>query len=372
MKSTVSIFDSQSRSFQIRESDYPDPQIGEVVVRVSGCTICGSDIHTYTGRRSGHGECVLGHEIIGEVESWGGERPPHDFFGNPLQKDQRITWSLAVGCNECFFCKQGLPQKCCQLFKYGHEPLGSNGATGGLSQYCTLVPKTAIFPIPDDMPDSVACPANCATATVVASVRLAESIQALDEQTVLVSGIGMLGLTACAMIREKQAKNIVAVDVCNQRLQLAKQFGATHCVQVSQETDLRESVSSALAETGDHELSKRGVDVALEFAGVSAAVNACLPCLRTGGTLVLAGSVFPDKPIELSPEEIVRRILTIRGIHNYRPDDLAAALKFLNHAHRKYPFEKLVSKQFELRDAQEAFEFSCQEKPIRVLVHSAI
>ena len=363
--SQVVLFHAAGKPFEHRQIEQPELKVGQALVRVTHCTICGSDLHTYTGRRSGPSPCVLGHEIIGRIEDWGGADAPVDFHGKPLERGQRVTWSLAVGCGECFFCRNALPQKCVSLFKYGHEAASDQrGPTGGLSQFCYLVAGTPIFPLPDALPDTVACPANCATATVTAALRLAQETRSIQDQTVLVTGMGILGLTACAMLRECGAKTIVAADTSRARLSLAERFGATHAIEVEGEPRTRDELQAVIEDC----TQGRGADLALEFSGASSAVDSGLARLRTGGTAIWVGSVFPDAAIPIHPEQLVRRMLTVRGVHNYSPQDLESALRFLLENHARYPFAELVSKTFALTDAQKAFEHAIEAKAVRVAV----
>jgi threonine dehydrogenase-like Zn-dependent dehydrogenase len=94
--------------------------------------------------------------------------------------------------------------------------------------------------------------------------------------------------------------------------------------------------------------SKYGVDAALELTGSPEAFETLLPLVRLGGRVVLIGSVFPTRPVPMLLEQIVRRCLTIRGLHNYAPRHLEAALSFL--AATEYPFDSLVSKWHPLTD----------------------
>ena len=333
---------------------------GEILIRVTCCTICGSDLHTYSGRRSAPANCVLGHEIIGLVEAWHGESQPLDFHGNPLTMGQRVTWAMAVGCDECFYCRNGLPQKCETLFKYGHA-VGTDGKpTGGLSTYCVLVPGTAVFPIPDDLSDQEACPANCAGATVSAAMRLVRQTHRLDEATILIVGAGMLGLTAAAQASDAGASRIVVVDPDPTRIELARQFGATDTV-VATKNSGGESLLSQLS-------LDRGFDIALEFSGSNAGVENAIASIRTGGCVLLAGSVFPSGDIEVSPESIVRQMITLRGLHNYAPKDLADALLFLQRTRNQFPFESLVGPRFELSRVSDAFLHATTQHSIRVSV----
>ncbi|MEL7496997.1 MAG: zinc-binding dehydrogenase [Planctomycetota bacterium] len=352
-------FDSKSLTFARRNFTLPRQlNPGEVLVRVTCCTICGSDLHTFCGRRSAPANCVLGHEIIGTIEAWGGRVTPVDVRGESLSVGDRVTWAMAVGCGDCFFCNSGLSQKCDHLFKYGHQSAGTI-PTGGLSQYCLLVPGTPVFRIPESLSDQVACPANCATATVAAAIRLISETHRIESRSVLIVGAGLLGLTASAMLCDAGASQILVADLDSKRTALAASFGATHAVAPDDPQSLFQQIDSAT--------EGRGVDIALDFAGALGAVTTAIESVRTGGCILLAGSVFPMEELGISPESIVRRMLTIRGLHNYGVPDLDRALRFLERTHARFPFHDLVSSTFELAQAPLAFE-QAQQGHIRVAV----
>ena len=353
-------FDSKRGGFEVRNYELPELRAGEILVEVRLCTICGSDLHTFSGRRDAPADCVLGHEIIGNVVAWGGAEPPVDYHGTPLQIGQRVTWSMAVGCGECFFCKNELAQKCVSLFKYGHEPGTSGRPTGGLSSHCVLVPRTPVFPIPDTLSDKIACPANCATSTVTAALRLVQQTHAIAGATVMITGAGMLGLTAAAQLSDAGAGSVLVVEPSEQRRQLARQFGATHTIGTDD--------AAAVIEVGRQLTDGRGADIAIDFAGVKPAVQSCIDSVRTGGCVMLAGSVFPGSGIEIPPEQLVRRMLTIRGIHNYLPRDLAESLQFLERTQDRFPYEELIGESFELNDATNAFQQAATSSAARVAV----
>jgi len=357
-------FDSATKSFTRRESSLAALLPGQVLVRVRCCTICGSDLHTFCGRRDAPEHCILGHEIIGTILAWGGELPPTDFHSAPLTVGQRITWAMAVGCGKCFYCENGLSQKCESLFKYGHEPGGTGVPTGGLSEVCVLTPQTPLFAIPDSLSDEVACPANCATATVSAGVRLVSQTHAIESSTALVIGAGMLGLTAAAMLRDAGARHVVVGDVDADRLRRAKLFGATHCVDTTRLDEVRSTLGSLT--------DGRGADCVMDFAGVPAAVRTAIASVRTGGCVLMAGSVFPTEMLSISPESIVRRMLIIRGLHNYVPADLARGLAFLERTHTRFPFANLVSEQFTLDQTGQAFEFARDQRPVRIAIRTSV
>ena len=317
-------------------------------------------VHTYRGHRETPTPTILGHEILGQIEAFGEGRPPADHQGVRLETGDRITWSIAASCGACFYCSHGIPQKCESLFKYGHEEMRTrHQLSGGLAEYCQLAAGTAMVRVPDSLSDRVACPANCATATVAAALRASPGGRA--PETVLVQGAGMLGLTACAMVRSRGANIVIAADIDGTRLDLAEEFGATHCVDVSVGKDALGHMVGELTEG-------RGIDLALELSGSSAAVAEGLAALRLGGRQVLVGSVFPSDAVAIQPESIVRGLKSIHGVHNYTPQDLVDAVAFLDRHHRDFPFDSLVRGSFPLREVSAAFDEAIRSRAPRVMV----
>ena len=170
----------------------------------------------------------------------------------------------------------------------------------------------------------------------------------------------MLGLTAAAQFCVSGASQILVADLDSNRLGLARSFGATHCVDSGDRDSLLAELESVT--------KGRGVDVAVDFAGVLPAVETALASVRIGGSVLLAGSVFPLSELKISPETIVRKMLTIRGLHNYGPSDLKQALRFLEDNHSRFPFHKLVSQSFPLEQTSIAFEAASDQRPIRIAV----
>ena len=329
MKATAAVFHGAGRPIELQGWPIPEPIGGEVLVEVVACTLCGSDLHSIHGRRSVPTPTVLGHEILGRIAGFGPEAGRIDGAGLPLAVGDRVTWAVVASCGTCDYCRRGLPQKCERGFKYGHEPLRpGRELSGGLADHCLLVPGTAIFRVPAGLSDASACPASCATATVAAALELAGPIQG---RSVLVIGAGMLGVTAAAWSSVLGAGEVIVCDPSDDRLAEASAFGAT-----------RSTSPSGLADAVRSATGGKGLDIILEFSGSSEAIEAALPLLGTGGTLVLVGSVFPDSPISIAPERIVRGCLTIRGVHNYTPRHLRQALEFLG-GNPQFPFDSLVS-----------------------------
>jgi alcohol dehydrogenase len=204
--------------------------------------------------------------------------------------------------------------------------------------------------LPDALPDEVACPANCATATVAAAI---EAAGELGGRNVLVMGCGMLGLTACAMARDRGASEVVACDPQRHRRDRALEFGATR----GADPDAVPAVVAAA--TGGF-----GADVAMDLAGSPEAFESLLPLVRLGGTIVEVGAAFPARPVPLVLEQLVRRNLTLRGIHNYAPRHLLEAVCFLERT--AVPFGSLVADWLPLEQAARAFERAAEPQVFRV------
>jgi alcohol dehydrogenase len=336
----------------------PPLQGSQCLVRIRWATICGSDLHSFFGRRPTPVPSILGHEMVGEIADIG-PAGVTDFRGSPLAVGDRVTWSMVWSCGDCFYCRRGLRPKCEHLMKFGHEAIRPDRVLlGGMAEYCHLPERTAIFRIPASLPDLVASPANCATATVAAVFRHAGSCAG---QSVLVQGAGMLGLTACAMAAHAQAASVIVLEPDPQRRRWADRFGATCALDSRAPVELiREQVRQLT--------DGRGADVSLELSGQPEAIEFGITMLRPGGKFLLCGSTFPARPVQISAEDVVRRLVQIQGVYNYQPEDLETALTFLATAWQDYPFEELVGPVFELADAQHAFEYAQQHRPPRVAV----
>lgn len=351
------LFHGANRPLEVAQFDVPVPCGGEVLVRVACCALCRSDLHTHAGRRPGPVPAVLGHEIVGQVAAFGPDAPRVDLHGQHLTEGDRITWALAASCGHCFFCREQLPQKCERLFKYGHQRITPQRPfAGGLADHVLLVPGTACLRVPDEIPDALAALANCATATAAAALRCGGP---LVGRTVLIFGAGVLGLTACAMARSGGAAAVLVCEPDAARRGRAAAFGATHAIAPDPE-GLAAAVAAVTA--------GRGADVVLELAGAAESVQLGLAAARTGGTVVLAGTVLPTAPVVFNPEEVVRRMLTVRGVHNYAPHDLAAAVAFLAAHSRAYPFLELVGASFRLDNVEQAFAHAHAHPGSRVVI----
>lgn len=228
--------------------------------------------------------------------------------------------------------------------KYGHSKAeGDTALSGGLASHILLRAGTSIMPIDDDLPSSIASPASCATATVMAAVDIAGD---LADRRVLIFGAGMLGLTAAAFAKHSGAAAVAIVDISAQRLEQCSQFGAV----------------------GIESVTDPPWDVVLEMSGAPTAVQSAIDAVDLGGKVILVGSVMPSADVSVNPERMIRGCHSIHGIHNYAPKDLRAAVEFLNATREKYPWESLVERSFPLSDVNAAIESMQRSRPIRIAI----
>jgi alcohol dehydrogenase len=354
----VALFEKKSSSFAISNFNLKDPVGDQILVKVEGCTICGSDVHTFLGRRSAQVPTVLGHEIAGRIVSFGPNNKRIDYSGNHLEIGTFVTWSVVANCDNCIYCKRGQPQKCDSNFKYGHKKHNPEDPwVGGLAEYILLVHGTKVFKIPEGLSLEVVCPANCTTATNVAAFRVAGN---LAGKVVLIMGAGMLGVTACAMAKFYGAKLVIVCDTNEKRLLKACVFGADQSTLPAGLSDVVSNLTEGL-----------GVDIIFELTGAPVAFENAFECIGIGGKIILVGSVFPSTPVGLPMEIVVRKLLSIVGVHNYVPEDLAKALDFLNQT-RHLPWESLVGKWFNLSDVDLAFQLAQSPEYYRVGISGAM
>ena len=354
----VALFEKKSSLFAISNCNLKDPVGDQILIKVEGCTICGSDVHTFLGRRSAQVPTVLGHEIAGRIVSFGPNNKRIDYSGNHLEIGAFVTWSVVANCDNCIYCKRGQPQKCDSNFKYGHKKHDPEDPwVGGLAEYILLVHGTKVFKIPEGLSLEVACPANCTTATNVAAFRVAGN---LAGKVVLIMGAGMLGVTACAMAKFYGAKLVIVCDTNEKRLLKACEFGADQSTLPAGLSDVVSNLTVGL-----------GVDIIFELTGAPVAFENAFECVGIGGKIILVGSVFPSEPVGLPMEIVVRKLLSIQGIHNYIPEDLAQALDFLNQT-RHLPWESLVGKWFNLSDVDLAFQLAQSPEYYRVGISDAM
>ncbi len=331
-----------------------------VLVRVSLATICGSDLHTVSGRRCVETPCVLGHEVLGTIAA-----PTHlrSATGEKLQQGDRVTWSLTTACGTCYYCvDQNLPQKCETMFKYGHaRSEGTSALSGGFATHILLRPGTAIYRIPDIVTDKEAVPINCALTTVVNGL---ETIGLQAYGTAVIHGAGLLGLYAACYLREKEYRCVAVVDTHDGRLEMAKRFGATHTFNPN-ETSVAE-VDTVLKEL----TNGRGPDLGVEVSGATIGMPNLITWLGIGGRCLTLGYVYPNADISVDAHQIVTKCIVLRGVHNYHHTALRKAIDFVTEHRTRYRFGELIGKTYPLSDINAAFVDAMNQEALRIAVRN--
>jgi putative phosphonate catabolism associated alcohol dehydrogenase len=336
---------------------------GDLLVGVELATVCGSDVHTARGDRGAPTPLVLGHEQVGRVVAVGEGAVAVD--GTPLVPGQRVVWSLTVSCGRCTTCRRGLPQKCETVLKYGHERLVTGWElSGGFATHVHVRAGTVVVPVADALDAALLAPVSCGTATARAALDSAAQITDLAGAVVLVLGAGLIGLTAAAMATDAGSR-VVVVDPDASRRALAARFGAVATASPTAAPGSDDSVEHALRTAGG------APRVAVEASGSPHAVASALASLDTGGVAVLVGSVFPAPAVPLDAESVVRRLVTIRGVHNYAPQHLVAAARFVEERHAAWPLAELVGEVVALADLDAGIAAAAAGGSVRVGVRPA-
>ncbi len=272
-------------------ADLPTPPVGadEVLIRVAACGICGSDVHGYDG---GSGRrvppIVMGHEAAGIVENVGANV-------KNFAPGDRITFDSTVYCGACPNCLRGEVNLCDNRQVLGVS-CGDYRRAGAFAEF-VAVPARICYRLPEDLPFAEAAMLE-AVAVAIHGVNLA---QVRPNDTALVVGAGTIGVLALQVLKAAGCKRVLVTDVDEERLELAKQLGAT-------DTLLSDNTLQAkiLALTTDH-----GVDVAIECVGKNETVAASIDAARKGGTVVLVGNIAPAVTLPL--QKVVTRQIRLQG-----------------------------------------------------------
>lgn len=353
--SLAAVFTSHEAPIELRKIPIPALSAGEILVKNEYTTLCRSDLNTYCGKRFEPTPTILGHEIVGRIAAFGQATTPRDLRNTQLQVGDRISWAIFASNPNCALSRQGIPQKGEGLFKYGHEQLSETSVLhGGLAQYTILRPHTPIVKVDETVPLKIAAIINCAVATVAGALRLAGDLQ---DKNVLVSGVGMLGMIACAMAKTRGVSSVAALDIDPSRLTLGQQYGAD--LMFLSGEGLEEVLASAYQK-------KNPFHVLIELSGVPATVEKTLEFLDIGGTAVWVGATYPAREVQISAEKIVRNLLTIKGLHNYNETDFLMAIEFIEQFHQNFPFADMIHDHFSLEQVNEAFEYGLSANPFRV------
>jgi 2-desacetyl-2-hydroxyethyl bacteriochlorophyllide A dehydrogenase len=310
--------------------DLGQPVLGpkDVLVRVKACGICGTDVKIRDGLVAApivvlpH---VPGHEVAGEVTEVGPEV-------TGFKPGDRVTVYLYITCGECAHCRTGRENLCANLKRVGFEVFG------GFADYL-VVGARQLLHIGPDMPFEVAAVLPDAVAVPYHAIRHQAKAQVGDK--LLIVGLGGLGIHA-VQIAKAAGIEVIAADVKDEKLQLAREYGADHAVNPRQ-TD---GLAFVRELTGGI-----GVDAVIENVGSSESLAWTLPATKNGGKLVIVG-YSPGKPFPCDSMGMHYHEWEILGSRLSTKQDLAEVIKLV----QKGLVKPLVTRRFALEQVNEALE----------------
>jgi len=281
-----------TKPYTFEYSDFPDPVVGDddVLVRVKACGICGSDMHGFTGKTGRRlPPLIMGHEAAGIVEGLG-----KNVSG--FEKGDRVCFDSTVYCNKCESCRAGLINRCDTRQVLGVS-VPAFKRHGAFAEF-VAVPWWIVSKIPDELSFVNAALLEPASIGTHAANRAPIS----QNDTVVVIGAGTIGLFILQGARLRGAAKVIAVDINEFRLDLAKKIGADKLV-----NPLRSDLSEVILQETDG----KGANVTLEAVGYAKTFADAVSVTRMGGHVVAVGNL--EKKAEFDLQQLVAKEHTFIG-----------------------------------------------------------
>ncbi len=343
----------------VEELTLRTPRPDEVRVKVAATAICHSDLHDVKGDFGGPVGFVGGHETAGRVEEVGADV-------TCVQPGDRVIVSLLESCGSCYYCSIGKPYFCETKTTYDvrgtltnqkGEDIIQKARVGGFAEY-VLVQERQLVKIPDDMPYDVASLLACGVTTGFGAVVNRAKVPPMS--SVVVIGIGGVGLNSVQGAVVCGANPIIAVDVVESKLERAKEFGATHGVNAKQ----IDPVAAVM------ELTGRGADYVFVTVGSAAALGQAFAMLTRGGTAVMVGlTPGSDSLVSISAFElaVTEKTLTggFMGSLNLQVD-IPGIIGLYKDG--RYKLDELIAGHYPLERINEAMESSAAGEALRNIV----
>ncbi|MEK7382007.1 MAG: Zn-dependent alcohol dehydrogenase [Elusimicrobiota bacterium] len=351
MKIQAAVFYEPHVPFKIETLDLEPPRTGEVLIKVAAAGVCHSDWHLMTGATKHPLPVVPGHEGAGVVEAVGPGV-------TRVKPGDHVALNWAPNCGTCFYCLNDRPSLCgtyigplwAGTMMDGTPRLSKNGqpvyhfsALACFADY-TVVPQECCVLMPPAVPLTVAALIGCAVTTGVGAVLNTAKVK--PGSSVAVFGAGGVGLSVVLGAKLAGAGTLIAVDRAPAKLEMAKQFGATHAL--LSDADTNDAIRQL---TGG-----RGADYVFEAIGIPAVHEQCLYAARPGGVIVLAGVSPMGSSTNLPGAIITRQEKVVMGTYygsaNTARDFPLYADLYLK---GKLDLERLVSRQYPLEQINEAY-----------------
>ena len=342
------------KGLQVETIRTPRPKAGEVLIKVTACGLCHSDLHVIGGAIAVPLPAVLGHEVAGTIVELG---PGTEHTG--LEVGQQVAGGFLMPCGQCRHCAAGHDELCepffelnrlkgvlydgtTRLYSLDGEPIQMY-SMGGLAEY-SVVPATALAPVPEGVDPVSSAILGCAAMTGYGAVRRGADLK--YGETVAVVAVGGVGSNIVQIARVFGASQVIAIDVADDKLEAVKAFGATATIN-SMTQDAREEVLKLT--------NGRGVDVSFEALGIPSTWNTALDVLADGGRMVPIGLGAGRQTAEVEINRTVRRSQSILGSYGARTrQDLPAVVDLA--ARGIINYDDLVTRRFSLDEAAAGYE----------------
>lgn len=343
----AAVFHGPNQPLTIEEVELDKPKAREIVVRTVASGVCHSDLHFVDGLWPFPAPAVLGHETAGIVEEVGEQV-------TSVQPGDHVIGCLSVFCGHCEQCLSGRPYLCRsrETQRPPDEPRLKFAKDGSpVNQFLNissfaermLLHENAVVKIREDMPSDRAALIGCAIVTGVGAALRTAAVE--PGSTTAVFGAGGVGLAAIQGCYIAGARQIIAVDVVESKLGLAKQLGATHLVDAS-EGDPAKKI---------RELSGGGVDYSFEAIGLKSAAEQAVTCLKPGGTATVIGMIPVAEKVEIGAMDLLseKKLQGCSMGSNRFPVDMPRFVEF--YLQGRLRLDEMITKRGKLEDVNEAF-----------------
>ncbi|MGI6169578.1 MAG: zinc-binding dehydrogenase [Christensenellales bacterium] len=366
---------------EMQEFPWPKLEPGAAIVKVELCGVCGTDKHSYRGEtKQGVGTgnevdmpfpIIQGHEIVATIAEITEEGSKClDFDGNILRPGDRVTICPDVTCGHCYYCKNNPDYPWCEKldFTYGCSK-GSTTAPhlfGGFAEYMYIDPKSRLYKVPEGLSNRRASFTEVMTVTYALD-KAKEFYSFAGEgfgfgDTVVVQGVGPLGLAHVIKARMLGAGEIIVTDISDWKLDLAKKFGADVALNTNK-TTREERVDLVLQKT-----KGLGASVVVECVGKPFVIPEGFDMLRKAGTYLETGMFVDMGNAEWNPHVVCSKSLRILGMYNHMHSKYQTTMQMMVRQGDRFPWDEYVSHVFPLEQTQQAVETSMKEESMKVLV----
>lgn len=361
----------QPGQIEIREFEKPTPADDALLLQVDRVGICGSDKHMYLGHTALKFPVIPGHEVVGTVAEMGkNANQVMNVMGGPIKAGDRVTVVPgSKNCGRCYYCLRvpGRPTLCSGRTIYGF----SNSETppylnGEFSEYTYIHGNSWVYKMPEAIPEEIRVLTEpVAVATRAVERACAPGLPQVGDglsigSRVCVLGCGPIGLLVIAVLRESGAGTIIATDLVDSRLDMAKQMGADVVINVG-ETTPEERVEQIQELTNGV-----GVDIAIECAGLPAVFSEALDVVRRGGKVIEVGHYTDSGDIQVKPHQICNKDLDVCGVWAYPQIQFQTALDFLQITHA--PLHELITHHLPLHQLEAGIDMLGQEGVYKVVI----